>query len=203
MNFAKKSLLIISFFMVLISCSEQEPQGPYKKVANPVATSKPEVLEFFAYFCPHCYELDKHVEVWKKRLPKSVTFKRVPLTLGTAGGRIYSRVFSLREAFGVFDPNHPAMFQLFHVQKRPINSELQLKKFFLSLGITEEAFEKVLNDPSIDKKVEEAEQLAKTFRIVRVPGFVVNGTYFTDVATAGGEKEMFSEIGRLIRKKSP
>ncbi len=122
MNFAKKSLLIISFFMVLISCSEQEPQGPYKKVANPVATSKPEVLEFFAYFCPHCYELDKHVEVWKKRLPKSVTFKRVPLTLGTAGGRIYSRVFSIREDLGVLDQNPPALFPFFPVPKHPIHS---------------------------------------------------------------------------------
>jgi thiol:disulfide interchange protein DsbA len=201
MNLAKKLLLIVGFSTVLFSCSEQEPAGPYKQVANPAPTTKPEVLEFFAYFCPHCYELDKKVEVWKKRLPKSVTFKRVPLTLGTAGGRIYSRVFYISETLGVLDQSHQAMFQLFHVQKRPINSELQLKNFFLSLGITEADFEKALKDPGIDEKVAAAEELAKTYRIIRVPGFVINGTYFTDVATAGGEKQMFTEIGRLIRKK--
>jgi len=201
MNVVKKIMLIIGFSAVLLSCSEQEAEGPYKMLANPAPTSTPEVLEFFAYFCPHCYELDKKVDVWKKRLPKSVTFRRVPLTLGTAGGRIYSRVFYISESLGVLEQSHSAMFQLFHVQKLPVNSELQLKKFFLSLGITEEAFEKALNDPAIDEKVAAAEKLAKAYRIIRVPGFVINGTYFTDVATAGGEKEMFSEIGRLIRKK--
>jgi len=201
MKMLKNLLILFCFAVVITSCSKSEPAGPFKKLANPMPTDKPQVIEFFAYFCPHCFQLDSKVTTWSKKLPKSVNFKRVPLTLGTAGGRIYSRVYYISEKLGVLEQSHVAMFQLYHVQKRPLNSELQLKNFFLSLGVSAADFQTAIDDPEIDQKVDQAEALAKTFRIVRVPGFVVNGSYFTDVASAGGEKEMFAEIGRLLRKK--
>ncbi len=201
MNFIKKLLLVSGLFIFLIACSDSTTKGPFKEVANPAPTEKPEVLEFFAYFCPHCYQIDAKVDAWKNKLPKSVHFKRVPLTLGSAGGRIYSRLYYISESLGVLDRSHVAMFQLFHNQKQQISSELQLKNFFLSLGVNENDFDKAIKDPVINLKVEQAEAMAKQFRIIGVPGFVVNGTYFTDVATSGGEKEMFDQINRLLRKK--
>ena len=39
---------------------------------------KIEVLEFFAYGCPHCAALEPKLEAWSKKLPTDVKIKRVP-----------------------------------------------------------------------------------------------------------------------------
>ena len=37
-----------------------------------------EVLEFFAYGCPHCAALEPKLDAWAKKLPADVKIKRVP-----------------------------------------------------------------------------------------------------------------------------
>ena len=45
-----------------------------------VPAGQVEVLEFFWYACPHCYDLDPLVEAWRKTKPAYVSFSRVPVT---------------------------------------------------------------------------------------------------------------------------
>src|SRR3989304_8568821 len=42
------------------------------------ATGKVEVIEFFWYRCPHCYNLEPVLRDWLKKLPRDVQFRRVP-----------------------------------------------------------------------------------------------------------------------------
>src|ERR1700723_4048268 len=43
---------------------------------------KIEVLEFFSWGCPHCYEFYPKLSRWLSTLPKGASFKRVPVGLG-------------------------------------------------------------------------------------------------------------------------
>ena len=40
---------------------------------------KVEVIEFFWYGCPHCYDFEPDLSAWVKRQPKDVVFRRVPV----------------------------------------------------------------------------------------------------------------------------
>ena len=42
------------------------------------AAGKIEVIEFFWYGCPHCFNFEPAIEPWVKKLPKDVQFRRVP-----------------------------------------------------------------------------------------------------------------------------
>ncbi len=196
-------VLLLLFFSSLFttSCDDSQTDKTYSLVRNPQPTEKPTVVEFFAYFCPHCSKLEPKVRAWEKKLPKSVSFIKVPLTLGHNQARVYSRAFYLGKKLGVFDKSHKRIFRDFHSKGIQIQTDQQLKKLFLDLGVTEQAFDTAISDPSINQQVEKAEQLAKQFGIISVPGFVVNGQYFTDVAKAGGERELFEKINFLLRKK--
>ena len=44
--------------------------------ANP--GNKVEVIEFFYYGCPHCYNLQPTLKAWLKNAPKDVEFRRMP-----------------------------------------------------------------------------------------------------------------------------
>ncbi len=196
-------VLFLLFLSILFipSCSDQQTDKTYSLVRNPQLTDKPTVVEFFAYFCPHCNKLEPKVRAWEKKLPKSVRFIKVPLTLGHNQARVYSRAFYLGKKLDVFDQSHKTIFRNFHSKGIQIKTDQQLKKLFMDLGVTEQAFDAAINDPSINQQVEKAEQLAKQFGIISVPGFVVNGQYFTDVAKAGGERKLFEKINFLLRKK--
>ena len=76
------------FFSVLLFCSpgsadEQFVAGKhYEEIKPPLSTSAPpgqvEVLEFFWYGCPHCFEFEGHIAQWIEKQKSYVSFARVP-----------------------------------------------------------------------------------------------------------------------------
>ena len=54
----------------------------YTRLKSPVPVEtgqKIEVIEFFSYGCPHCAELEPHIDAWLAKLPPDVQFRRVPV----------------------------------------------------------------------------------------------------------------------------
>ena len=50
---------------------------------QPIDTKgKVEVIEFFWYGCPHCYDFEPVLGKWLKTLPKDVVFHHVPADFG-------------------------------------------------------------------------------------------------------------------------
>ena len=48
--------------------------------AQPTETgNKIEVIEFFYYGCPHCFDLEPYLKRWKSSMPKDVAFRLVPV----------------------------------------------------------------------------------------------------------------------------
>jgi len=56
----------------------------YEEVNPPQATNtgdKIEVIEFFWYGCPHCYQFEPFIESWAKSKPDNVEFIKIPTVL--------------------------------------------------------------------------------------------------------------------------
>ena len=86
MTFSKRTFIAISLMLFSGLISAQSPKieegFDYRilPVAQPVdAKGKVEVIEFFWYGCPHCYDFEPELSAWVKRQPKDVVFKRVPV----------------------------------------------------------------------------------------------------------------------------
>src|SRR5690606_41588980 len=55
--------------------------------AQPSDTAgKTEVLEFFAYSCPHCAILEPKLQAWAKTLPADVALRPVPVAFNAGMG---------------------------------------------------------------------------------------------------------------------
>ena len=46
------------------------------------SNGKIEVVEFFSWCCPHCYEFYPKLSRWLSTLPEDASFRRVPVGLG-------------------------------------------------------------------------------------------------------------------------
>jgi len=72
-------LIVASAFLGLfapVGLARPTPDVDYKLInpPQPAAGKGVEVLEFFNYACPHCYEFEPNLKSWLKNKPKSVEF---------------------------------------------------------------------------------------------------------------------------------
>ena len=80
------------------------------KSPQPVETGKNiEVIEFFSYGCPHCGELEPHLQTWLKSKPADVTFRRVPVMFQPRWENL-ARVYYTLDALGEESKLSPEVF---------------------------------------------------------------------------------------------
>jgi protein dithiol oxidoreductase (disulfide-forming) len=186
-----------------------QPGVNYTLIVPAQPTSVPagqiEVLEFFWYACPHCYDLDPLVEAWRKSKPAYVSFSRVPITW-SPGHRELARLFYTLQSLGKLDQLHSDVFKEIHVNGNPLvaqdGDEAETERiqtaFAKKEGISEDEFKKAYHSFPVDRDVEKADALVQRYRIDGVPTFVVNGKYVTDARLAGSHERLMALVGDLV-----
>jgi len=208
MNKMIKAALLLSASLLPLS-SMAMPEAfidgvHYKATPTRLATNsedKIEVIELFSYSCPHCFNLDPQVQLWKETLPENVTFKHVPAIFRDSWLQL-ARVFYAAEATGDLDKLHPLLFNAIHVEKRRLQTEEQLLDFVAEQDIDRDAFAKTMKSMSVASKVKKALMLSQTSGITGVPAMIVNGQYRTDAPLAGSMSDMLKTVDYLIQKES-
>ncbi len=163
-----------------------------------------EVLEFFWYGCPHCYDLDPLVQTWLKSKPAYITFTRVPI-MWNEGDRSLARLFYTLQRLGRIDALHTAIFREIHVKNDPLidaggsdSATEQLQTAFVqSLGVTAAEFRDAYRSVPVEADLQNADQLIERYRITGVPTFVINGKYIADVASAQSQERLMALVGDL------
>lgn len=160
-----------------------------------------EVLEFLWLGCPHCYELNPHIEAWKKKLPAYVKFTQVHVTWD-AVKQSHARLFYTITALGgdalvvkAFDEIHAR--GNFLVGNTESASEQMQLAFAVANGVDANAFRREYKGFAVNASVQRANQLMRTYRINGVPAFIVNGRYRTDVTMAGGPDRLMQLLTDL------
>jgi len=176
----------------------------YEKVipAQPTTTGKKvEVVEMFWYGCPHCNALEPYVNRWLKKKPANAEFVRIP-AIFQPGWEPLARAYYTAEILGVLDKTHSAMFETIHDKKQRINSDEDIKKFFLDHGVSEQDFSRVYRSFAVEAKIRRAKDMTNRYGIRGVPSLIVNGKYRTGAQLAGGNAKIFKVVNFLIEKES-
>jgi len=86
------------------------------KTPQPVATgNKVEVLEFFWYRCPHCFQLEPGLDKWLKTLPKDTQVRRVPAVFRDDWSARRQAYYTL-EQMGLLSRLHAKVFDAYHLE---------------------------------------------------------------------------------------
>src|SRR6202050_5083484 len=75
---------------------------------------KIEVLEFFSWGCPHCYEFYPKLSRWLATLPKDHSFKRVPVGLGHPEWEALAKAYYALQSTGDVDRLDSKIFEDIH-----------------------------------------------------------------------------------------
>jgi thiol:disulfide interchange protein DsbA len=166
--------------------------------ANP---ARIEVLEVFAYSCPHCYSLEPLVRKWRERLPADVEFVRSPHSLGMSQNEPRNRAFYAARMLNVLDRFHPALFDAVHKERKPVATREDLRALFVqSTGAKAEDFDGAYASFAADAGFRRGESAIQGMGITSVPTLVVDGKHFVSPNLARGFDNMLKVTDFLVEQ---
>lgn len=148
---------------------------PYR----PLPPGMVEVVEVFAYWCPHCAHFAPMLDKWKQELPPSARLVLVPGVFDREDP--YARVFFAAEASKSLAVLHPRLFAAVHEtgELSRQSTLAQVQGFARKVqGVDTAAFDKAMADePAMVAKLKYAYEFAARSGIEGTPSLIVNGRY--------------------------
>lgn len=158
-----------------------------------------EVLEFFWYGCPHCYDLHPHIKAWQKKMSKDVSFRYVPAVF-RANWVPGTKTFYALEALGVRDKLHDKVYDAIHLDKIDLSKEDLLFDWMVKQGIERQKFVDAYNSFSVQNQASRSTQMSKDYNLAGVPAVVVDGRYLTSGKMGGTPQDTIRTLEELIVK---
>lgn len=150
----------------------------YVTLDKPVA-GEPQVLEFFSFYCPHCYQFEQvwHVsEGIEKNLPKNVKYAKYHVEFLGPLGKQLTQAWAVAIALGVEDKVSPLMFEAVQ-KKQSVQTPDDIRKVFIEAGVKGEDYDSALNSFVVKSLVVQQEKAAADLGLQGVPSVFVNGKY--------------------------
>jgi protein dithiol oxidoreductase (disulfide-forming) len=183
------ALLGLAAGLAGVSASAADPQQGAQYLVlpsqQPTDTGKKiEVIEFFAYYCPHCYAFEPALEAWVKKQGDDIVFKRVHIQ-GGAGVLPQQRLFYTLDAMGLLNQYHQKVFDAMHEQHLRLSSDEQVFDWAAQNGIDRAKFIDTYRSFGIQARLRRAGTMMDAYGVDRWPLVVVDGRYVTSPSHAG------------------
>ncbi|HYD55505.1 MAG TPA: thiol:disulfide interchange protein DsbA/DsbL [Burkholderiales bacterium] len=167
---------------------------------RPVSTGQRiEVIEFFYYGCPVCYEAQPHIARWLMRAGPDVALLRVPAVF-TESSESFARTFYTLGAMNQIARLHWPVYDNHHFDGRQLNEEKNVVAWVASNGVDAGRFAELWKSEEVKAQIAAAKQALETYDIKGVPSFVVDGKYVTSARMAGGVKEAIRVLEHLVQR---
>jgi DSBA-like thioredoxin domain. len=200
-----KKLLMVFAGLLMTSLVHAAPlfkEGVNYDVVKQTAAAKPEVMEFFSYFCPHCYQFEPIIADLKKSVGSEVTFKRNPVSfLGQNMGIELQKAYAVAKLLGVEEKFSPAMFKVIQVDRNPPKDRAAVKAVFESIGVKGSDFDGAIDSFAVVGQASQFDHNTESFNIRGVPATVVNGKYLLKTESIKSEQEYMELVKFLLQKK--
>ncbi len=196
-------LAILMFLPVTVFAADYEAGKHYMLIPMPVPArdeSKIEVVELFWYGCSHCFRFEPLVKKWKTTIADDVDFRHSP-AMWNEVMKTHAKVYFAADALGVLDKVHQAMFDAMNVDRKKMLSESEIATLFIEQGVSKKDFEKAFSSFGVASRAQQADALARGYKITGTPEMVVNGKYRVSASSAGGQADMLKVINFLIAKE--
>ena len=196
MNPHRRKLLVASLAGLVAAPALAQNRGSGIAELNPPqpveAKDKIEVIEFFWYGCIHCYNLEPRLDVWLKKLPADVEFRRVPAVFNDRWGHD-AAIFYTLDALGLLEKLHRPLFDAIHRDRLNTASWPALSAWLERQGVDPKKFEATFKSFAVQAKAKRATRLTSDFRIDGTPAIAVHGRY-----TVSSSNDMLESVDKLI-----
>jgi thiol:disulfide interchange protein DsbA len=205
-----KILLILSFSLLLPlqACAQEKySKGTHYEVIAEQTTEKKEIVEFFSFWCSHCFNFEPIVKNIKSKIADDVEFKKVHVNfMGFTSKQIQddaTRAMMVARVLKKGDVLNQAIFQYIHVARSSITGLKDLRNIFILNGVDPEEFDKVVTSFGVNSMLKNNNKSIQQYRkhVSSVPNFIVNGKYQATFTSDMNQDDMVDLIIFLSNKK--
>ncbi|HEF8771302.1 TPA: thiol:disulfide interchange protein DsbA [Providencia stuartii] len=205
----KIMLALIGIAMSFGAAAANYTEGKeYTDIKQPVQ-SLPQVLEFFSFYCPHCYQFEnvyKVPQTVEKNLPEGVKMERYHVDfLGPLGPNL-TQAWAVAMVLKVEDKVTPVLFE--GIQKtQSINTPADIRNAFVKAGVSGDEYDAALNSFVVKSLVAKQQNAAQDLKLRGVPAMFVDGKYqvrnngIAVENAADYAKEFSNVVNYLVNKK--
>ena len=166
-SFSKKIITLLATFLFFglatVQAQKIEEGFDYRvlPIPQPVESKgKVEVIEFFWYGCPHCYDFEPELSSWVKRQPKDVVFRRVPVAFRD-DFLPHSQLFYALDSMGKGDALNEKVMYAMHKENKRLLTEPEIADWVATQGIDRNTFLATYRSFAVVSKARAAKQLAE------------------------------------------
>ncbi len=193
-HFIPAAAVIVGAAVLLnVSSAPADPARAYQVLQAPPPPPGPiEVVEFFWYSCPHCYEFEPALRDWAARHRRDIVLRRVPV--GMRPQQLpQQRMFYVMEALGMGEDADRELFRQIHEADKPLDTQAALATFAAGAGVTPQRFNAAWQSPGVQRRVDEATRLHQAMHVTMVPTVVIGGRYVTSPAMLSATMPMWGQ----------
>lgn len=160
-------------------------EGKHYKVIPGELTKKPELREYFSYYCPACRQFESILPDFEKVLPPGAKLTKTHVDFMRGASPeiqfLLSKAAIIAEKFNLDKKFNAEVFNYIQTLRKPITGEADVRKIFIAAGGDGAKFDKGMKSFSIvsqakrNKKIQD--KLSQGRFLGGVPTFVVNGKY--------------------------
>jgi len=158
-----------------------------------------EVLEFFYYGCPVCYEAQPHIARWLMKAGPGVAVIRVPAAF-TESSESFARTFYTLGAMNQIARLHWPLYENHHFDGKELNEEKNVVAWVSANGVDAARFTELWHSEQVKAQVDVAKKSLETYGVKGVPTFVVDGKYLTSARLAGSVPRMVETVQYLVER---
>lgn len=199
-----KKFFAIFATLILLPFSVQAndfKEGEHYEVIKQTATASPEVLEFFSFYCPHCFKFEPLMEQLQVSLGEDVKIKKNHVNfMGKEMGPLLTQAYAAAEILEVEDEVASLIFDQIHTQRKAINGEEGILAIFEKAGISNSEAKGALASFPVSGIASQMKRNTESFNIRGVPTLIVNGKYQVITGSVKSTEE-FNELVIYLTKK--
>lgn len=174
------SVLILSAMLPSLGLAQTAWQEDvhYEVIAEQ-GSAKPQILEVFSFWCPHCFTFESVAEQIKQKLPAGVPFIKAHVNfMGSATPQAQNdATFAMLAAKAMKADKvfNNALFTAIHRERKSVSGMTDIKAIFSAAGGDAVKLEKLTKSFGIKGQVTKNNKYTRG--ISSVPAFIINGKY--------------------------
>ncbi|HEX8601775.1 MAG TPA: thiol:disulfide interchange protein DsbA/DsbL [Pseudoduganella sp.] len=207
MHMLKKILSATAFAALAITTAggvAASPAAPkegaeYKALPTPQPTDsgkKVEVIEFFAYWCPHCHTFDPALSAWVKKQGDNIVFKRVHVPYNERLAPQQKLYYTL-ESLGLADQLQSKVLAAVHGGGQNFTRDEEVFEWVAKNGVDKQKFIDAYRSFGVAGKVRRSAALMENYKVEYWPLIIVDGRWQASPSLTGeANKELATEAAQ-------
>lgn len=171
-------LLSALFLLVGVAEAQEFEEGVHYEVVADEATSEPEIVEFFSFYCVHCYRFEPIAKSLKQAHPEAFEKAHVSFISPREDvGQTMTKAFAAAQKLDIEDKIADAIFDYNFKKNSMLTTKQDIRNVFIVNGVAGEEFDKALASFAVRAAASNMDRRASNLGVNATPTFIVNGKY--------------------------